>query len=311
MAATADPLEVFIASITHIQNVAIVFLVLIIASVSIRMYVRVYMTKKFKTEDWAMVATFVVAVAHVTMAIVICQYSVEALRGHTVVSRINSYLLKTSGVTYILNLILLKISLGYFFLDIFTYQLFQRTVIYAIMILSAAIGFAYFPIANFTCAQLKPLPGTSDDCSIQKASSILLILFSLTNILGDFAFMLMAIVALWAAKLPTITKISTIILLCLGSTGGVASVIRLVICLEPTTLANYSKQNLDLLRWIVIELGFSVVATNLALIRPLFHAILSKLGLTNLSFGGNTSNAVELFSDERDGSQEDRDDSVD
>ena len=203
-------------------------------------------------------------------------------------------------MTYIVNLITLKISLGCFFLNIFTYQRPQRIAIYAIMTLSTVLGFVYAVIGNFTCAELKPLPGTNTECRIQHTSSVLLVIFSVINIVGDFAFVLMAILALWAAQLPRVTKLSTIVLLCLGSTGSVASVVRLVLCVTPTTIANYSKTNLNLLQWILIELGFGVVATNLALTRPLFHAVLTQIDLTKLSFGsGNSSKSAEAFPDRR------------
>lgn len=57
--ATVNYLEALLQEIRHIQDVAIVLLTLIMASVALRMYVRVWMTRRFGTEDWAMVLTFV------------------------------------------------------------------------------------------------------------------------------------------------------------------------------------------------------------------------------------------------------------
>ena len=48
-----------IRDIRDIQVTGIAFLVLLISSVSVRMYVRLFITKKFDVADWAMLATFV------------------------------------------------------------------------------------------------------------------------------------------------------------------------------------------------------------------------------------------------------------
>lgn len=185
----------------------------------------------------------------------------------------------------------LKVSLGYFFLSIFTYQRVQRTIIYIIMVSSAVLGTIYFPMASFTCAQVKVVSGSSPDCAIQPATTTMFIIFSAVNIASDFAFMLMAVGALFSANLPLITKLSTIMLLCLGSAGGVASIIRLVICLTPVSAAKYTEDNLNLLRWILIELGFSVIVTNLALTKPLFHAALIKIGLSDINTWERSNNS--------------------
>lgn len=194
-------------------------------------------------------------------------------------------------MTYVVTLIGIKVSLGYFFLNIFTYQRLQRTIIYTIMVSSAVLGTIYFPMASFTCAQVKVVSGSSTDCAIQPAATVMFIIFSAVNIASDFAFMVMAVGALFSARLPLVTKLSTIMLLCLGSAGGVASVIRLVICLTPVSAANYSKDNLNLLKWILIELGSSVIVTNLALTKPLFHAALIKIGLSDINTWERSDNS--------------------
>ncbi|GAM91542.1 hypothetical protein ANO11243_095940 [Dothideomycetidae sp. 11243] len=288
MAGAVNPLQALINSIVDIEHVAIAFLVLILVSGFLRMYVRLYMTKKFGPEDWTMVITLLVSSAHLSMAIAISRISIDLITDHGGNYGANVRLLKASGVTYIVTLIALKISLGFFFLTIFTYQRIQRTIIVIIMVLSAVLGITYFPFGSFTCAQLKGVAGSESTCHLQRPATILFIVFSIVNILGDFAFVFMACAALWSANLPALTKFITIVLLCMGSTGGVASIVRLVIYLTPSTAANFTKQNLDLLRWVVIELGFGVTVTNLALFRPLLYAMLVKVGCSSF-FSSNLS----------------------
>lgn len=153
--------------------------------------------------------------------------------------------------------------------------------IWLIIGLTVALGVGYLPIGNFTCAQFKVYPGVADTCPapLQSAASTLFIMFSVVDIVGDFILTGLACGALWGSKLPLLTKISAGLLLCLGTLGGVASIVRLSIFLSPAIDAKYTQEMLDLVRWILIELGTGVVAANLAMIRPLFHAGLVRLGL--------------------------------
>ena len=188
---------------------------------------------------------------------------------------------EAAGATYISTLVALKISLGFFFIHIFSHRRYYKIAIYVMMGLSTVLGLTYLPIGNFTCAQFKAFPGIVNKCPqpLQNAASILFVMFSIVNITSDFALTLMACTALWQAKLPTPTKISAALLLCLGSMGGVASSIRLAIWFEPADIAKYTQETLALVRWILIELAFSVIAANLALTRPLFHSLMVKVGL--------------------------------
>ncbi|TKX22450.1 hypothetical protein C1H76_5232 [Elsinoe australis] len=121
-----------------------------------------------------------------------------------------------------------------------------RLVIYGILALHTTTGLAYFCFPVFTCAQLKALQGLTDSCAIQSASTAVFSLFSVMNIISDFTFTIMAVVALWKAKLPVPTKVSACALLLLGCVGGIASAIRLAYVLQPTDQLKYTQQLFDL-----------------------------------------------------------------
>ncbi|GAM89131.1 hypothetical protein ANO11243_071660 [Dothideomycetidae sp. 11243] len=276
--------QALIAAIEEIRETGIAFLTLVVAAVAVRMYVRIIMLKKFGLEDWAMVLTFLVSVAHISMSITNSGLAIELTKGDIKVYNLYINLFKACGATYIATLISIKISLGFFFINIFSHRRGHRIAIYIMMVLSTVIGLAYLPIGNFTCAQFKEFPGMANNCpaSLQRSANVLFVMFSVINIVSDFALSGMACGALWVAKLPLPTKVSAGLLLCLGSVGGVASTIRLGIWLTPADDAKYTQETLALVRWILIELAFSVVAANLAMVRPLFQAMLVKLGLMSL-----------------------------
>lgn len=176
------------------------------------------------------------------------------------------------GAAFMLALMALKISVGFFFLGIFTHQRFHRLYIYFIMISSTILGLSYTPLGYFTCAQLKVFAGDkSCPVGIQRTSFVLFVLFSLVNIIGDFGLCLLGCAALWHIPQSRLTKLMAGLLLCIGCLGGVASIVRLSLYIAPTTQDKWSQELSWLLRWMVIEVGCSVLAANLVLVKPLFQ----------------------------------------
>ncbi|KAG8630006.1 hypothetical protein KVT40_001625 [Elsinoe batatas] len=249
------PVDQILKSIDEVKIITIVLMILTIISVLLRFYVRLGISKIFGPEDWSMLVVFLLAMAQSSISIVSIGISKRQWMGdvnpHLTV--VYTDLSKASGVMYILILTGLKISLGFFFLNIFSHKKTQRKIIYTIMALSTFFGIAYLPLGYGTCAQIKVLPGLKTTCpaAVQTAASAVFGAFSLVTIVGDFALTLMAIRALYQAKLPLATKISACLLLVLGSAGGMAEVYA----------------------------GTLLIAANLAMVRPLFHKMLVKFGV--------------------------------
>ncbi|KAF2152061.1 hypothetical protein K461DRAFT_322177 [Myriangium duriaei CBS 260.36] len=288
------PLPMLIENIHLDQRMGGAFLVLVILAVAVRMYVRLRMTKHFDTQDWAMVLTFFCTVIHICTNIANCSISLKLVDGDNRVLPTFIQLYRTIGFTYVLSLILLKISVGYFFLYIFSQQRFHRFFIYIIMVLSTIFGVVYVPFGVFSCAQFKTYPGQLSNCSkqIQDTASVFFVLFAVVTILGDFAFSAMGCAALWTAKLQRATKISACLLLCFGTIGGIASVVRLSLFLLPAdNAAKEARQEMYLIRWMLVELSFSVVAANLVMTKPLFQAVMLKFGFMDAS-GSNSIDGV-------------------
>ncbi|KAF2152863.1 hypothetical protein K461DRAFT_267547 [Myriangium duriaei CBS 260.36] len=297
---SSDPTTVSTESLLHsiheLQVTGIAFLTLTILSVAVRMFVRIKMIKKFGPEDWAMVATFMVTVAHIIVSITNCQLAIDIIKGDVSKYPLYNNLFRAAGATYVATLIFLKISLCFFFLHIFSHKRGFRIAIWGIMILSTILGVIYLPLGSFTCAQFKVFPGIVNTCAkgIQRSASVTFIMFSITNIVGDFVLAGLGCSALWGSKLPTPTKVLAVLLLLLGSCGGIASTIRLAIFLTPANLATYTQQTLALIRWILIELSFSVIAANLAMVRPLVHSLLVKMGFVTTTTGTTYGTAPRM-----------------
>ncbi|KAF2222463.1 hypothetical protein BDZ85DRAFT_313419 [Elsinoe ampelina] len=277
------PVDQILKSIDDVKIITIVLMILTIISVLLRFYVRLGISKIFGPEDWSMLVVFLLAMGQSSLSIVSIDISKRQWMGdadpHLTV--VYTDLSKASGVLYILILTGLKISLGFFFLNIFSHKKTQRKIIYTIMALSTFFGLAYLPLGYGTCAQIKVLPGLTTTCpaAVQTAASAVFAAFSLVTILGDFALTIMAIRALYQAKLPLATKISACLLLVLGSAGGVASTVRMAVVLKKTDPVKYTQELFLLVKWVLVEIALGVIAANLAMVRPLFHKMLVKFGV--------------------------------
>lgn len=184
-------------------------------------------------------------------------------------------------MAYVMTLSVLKISLGFFFLNIFLHRKLQSYLIYAVMILSFLLGMAYWPVGFITCAEIKADLGYVSNCPtrIQRAADALFDAFSLVNILGDFIFVGMSVSAIWEAKLSVMSKLSASTLLLVACSGAVASTIRFVLVVEPTDPKTATQDLIDIFKWCIVEVGVCFIAANLVMLRPLFRQIMIRAGL--------------------------------
>lgn len=193
---------------------------------------------------------------------------------------------KAFGTLYAGSLMMLKISLGFFFLHLFQHIRSQRLTIYLIVGASTVIGVILMIMTIAGCQDESVIGSTSVACSVggQRAAAILYKAFSVITFCGDFIFSAMACYALYPAQLPRLTKISACFLILLGSSGGVASVARFIYYVTPAS--NQLLHFLTLVDCLILEMSLGVIAANLAMTRPLFNKALVRLGV--LSYTGAT-----------------------
>lgn len=206
-------------------------------------------------------------------------------------------------------MIMVKISIGLFFLNLFTIAFaWQRIMIYVLVSISTVFGAVYLIMTFATCGimvqsqKTTPLRTGSDWCPIQDAFVVISIVWSVMNAITDLAFQALSVHVLWNVKLPRATKISAIMLLVVGSIGGIASIARVVV---QTPLQDIRMSGVLLGLWSNAEAGLCITAASLITLRPLLQSCLER---TNLSFssllgrssqskrsGSGTSDALEDF----------------
>jgi len=206
----------------------------------------------------------------------------------TVLDTYNSQFLKANAGFYVLTMTLLKVSLCAFFLKIFTIKTsWQRYVIHAINAFAIAYGIVTFGMTVGTCGAASFFGSSS--CSYHTAYTKINESWSIINAITDFILVGLTVQAIWTASLPTPTKITASLVLVLGSMGGVASVIRIILLSTP--LSGVST-GLSAAYWSLIEASIGIAAASLATLRPLLRSCMERVqskGSTNNRSAFNTA----------------------
>ncbi|PNS21732.1 hypothetical protein CAC42_1586 [Sphaceloma murrayae] len=273
----------------QILTISIVLLVFVVVSTALRMYVRLGMLHRFDASDWSMVVTFLLSASQCCSAIAVVMLGREAVVGRPRSVGLTSGLSKWSTGTFALALVALKISLGFFFLHIFSHKRVQRYFIITLVILSTITGIAYFVFLCFTCTTLLKPPGRDLGCPIQPYGEGVFYTFSVIAFTSDYLFTLMGMFALWKAKLPVHTKVLACFLLVIAAAGGIASTIRFALLVRPITPQNFRQSTYDVGKWTIVEHAVGVIAANLAMTRPLVSAFFKKVRGHATTLSGNKS----------------------
>ncbi|PNS18130.1 Glycogenin-1 [Sphaceloma murrayae] len=250
---------------------------LVVVSFATRLLARIKMLHLFGREDWAMVVTMALYITQSSLLFVTCSMGKQLTMGRLDLQPGYTKLNQVGNGIYALVMIALKFSLGFFFLRILSHRKAYRYAVYVIFVFSTLTGLTYWALSTFTCAQIKDVQAIDGACAVQTATTDVFTTFSVVTITSDFVLAIMAVAALWRAKLPLPTKLVAGLLLALGTVGGVASTIRLVLILQPTDPQDYLEQLFASGRWVVIEIATGIIAANLAMIRPILHKMLEKM----------------------------------
>lgn len=197
-------------------------------------------------------------------------------------------------------MITVKISIGFFFLKLFTTGFrWQRILVYTLVSISSIFGAIYLIMTFATCGIMvrsqatTPLHTGSDWCAIQDTFVNISIVWSVLNAVTDITFQALSVQILWNAKLNLGTKISASMLLVLGSIGGVASIARIVV---QTPLNDIRLSGVLLVLWSNIEAGLCITAASAITLRPLFQTWVENTKLALSSINGQSVDSKQSSS---------------
>ncbi|KAF4553239.1 Hypothetical protein D9617_7g029660 [Elsinoe fawcettii] len=260
---------------TLLFTVTIALLVIASVSITLRTFVRAAILRAFGWDDWMVSAAhcFFIATCSLTLALIETQKSIEISLEDPSYARIQR-LIRFHNASYCVTILVAKASLGVFFYGLFTgtTHKIQRHIVLASIILPTIIGVIYLGMTIFSCTASVSLLFV-DSCDVQGTYTEISILWTALNSASDIVLSVLAVFALARSKLPRFAKFSAAALLVLGTTGGLASIMRLV---SQITAQTDKLQGIVLARWSNTEAGLCITAASLVTLRPLFSRVVSR-----------------------------------
>ncbi|KAG5975402.1 hypothetical protein E4U58_000982 [Claviceps cyperi] len=176
---------------------------------------------------------------------------------------------------YILNMMFIKLSIGFFLLRIAT----QKSYIWAIRIVLVIITLWSIGLFIWNLLQCTPIEKQWDfritDGHCAGASEVLTAAYALSamTIATDWFFALIPIPMLWGVKMSMQAKTTVILILSLGIFASVATLIRFrfLTSIERTDDILFRATNASI--WSLVEVGVAIIASSLATIRPLLRSL--------------------------------------
>ncbi|GAM87677.1 hypothetical protein ANO11243_057040 [Dothideomycetidae sp. 11243] len=251
-------LTTIILEVTHeLTAFAAVFLALTTVAVGLRLFTRGWILKQIALDDYAM---------------------------------IGAYLVKINTAFYIWTMIMIKVSISAFFFRIFSIHAAQRAIVWFLVGTSVASGLVYFLMSMVTCGlEASFIPSTL--CPAWHAYAMVSKVWSWDNAATDLCFSLLSIHALWDANMSRMTKFYATLILCLGTAGGVASIVRIVVLTKASSGTGSYAQGLRSGDWTQVETGMGIIAVCLATLRPLLRLLKDKV-VSNISTHKNTNGSM-------------------
>ncbi|KAI1260799.1 hypothetical protein F5Y18DRAFT_240930 [Xylariaceae sp. FL1019] len=264
-----------------LTTLVIIFLVLNFISVSLRCYVRLVISKSFSYDDYAMVAGFAsyAAMCATLLAAMIYGYGATYPQpGYNPLKAGQSLI--AFQLVYVVAAYACKLSAGLVLLRIAGTD--KKSPIRITLLVSIVI-ITIFAIATFLtlALQCRPLSlawGVGEGTCVEGyVITNIAYAFSASDIASGWLYATLPIVMLWRVQLSIRVKLSVILLLGLGFTSSIATLVRLKYVVDLESLGSSDpSQPLKLLTsiiWSHLEIALAILAASLAALRPLLKFI--------------------------------------
>ncbi|KAM0690996.1 hypothetical protein Q7P36_009766 [Cladosporium allicinum] len=264
------------ARATEITAVTITFLITAWMAVLARTWVRAVMIRNYGWDD----AVMLLAVLTYTLYASFNLELVSMAFGNSKLSS-ESWHYKETVASYILvsfslhaaTMVILKISLGIFYLRIVVSR-WQKVTVYATVGIATIYGCFYFFAVLFSCGVPAKflVNALQDKCWGNPEGRFATNLTAGTiNAVSDFILATLPITLIRKACMPLPAKLSACLILLLGCVGSAVSVVRLAYVKGMSYNMDFFQVGVNITLWSIIEAGLCITAASLATLRPLFR----------------------------------------
>ncbi|KAK7716993.1 hypothetical protein SLS57_006400 [Botryosphaeria dothidea] len=176
-----------------------------------------------------------------------------------------------SETFYVITAMMVKLSLGIFFLRI-VIKPWQRAMVYVVMILIALTSIFFFFFLIFLCGNPKDylVRYVYDQCAPRHVQTALAYLSAALGAAADWVYALIPIQIVVQANMDLRSKLSVLFILSLGTAGCVCSTVRLKYIEGLVSPTDFFWNAATIAIWSGIECGAGITAGSLATLRPLF-----------------------------------------
>ncbi|KAI1337478.1 hypothetical protein F5Y15DRAFT_155406 [Xylariaceae sp. FL0016] len=258
---------------------AIVMLIVSWLSVCLRSYVRAILTNGFQADDWLMLvaqANFSVSCAFIVTGVYYgLGHHNRALDQQDEILALKYQALATA--TYVLNMWLIKLSIGIFLLRIAIHKRYKYTLYVSI----GVVGIWSIVLFFWNIFQCSPVDAQWDYTILERdptahcasADEIVNAAYALSvmTILSDWLYALLPIPMIWQVKMTSQAKLTVVLILGMGIFASIATLIRLKFLADLTDIADILHAGTDAMVWTLIEPGVAISAASLVTVRPLLR----------------------------------------
>ncbi|KXH49473.1 hypothetical protein CSIM01_03761 [Colletotrichum simmondsii] len=266
---------------------ASVFLLLTWLAVSLRVYCRTALVRSVGIDDKIMVFLLIIFTGYLMLQIYGGTHGIGR-RDPEITAGEKRTMLLLWWILELLNVVstcLLKISVGYFLLRV-ALDRPHIWIIRALMVGTVVFGTTYLFMVAFQCRPVPTYweegPRTLEKCWPSRVIYIMTIAATVINTSADFIFGALPWFIVRSMNLPIGTKIVVVCILGLAAVGSTATIVRAFYI--PTLLDDedflYETSNFAI--WSTVEPGIGIVAASIAMLRPLYQMVLTKMGRSSV-----------------------------
>ncbi|KAK6352870.1 hypothetical protein TWF696_004870 [Orbilia brochopaga] len=279
----------------YLAPLTIIMMVICGIVVTLRLYVRSFILKSFKADDWLIILATLTAMG----VSITCILSQGAGVGTHIwdltqdeVNRVRIWSFATQ-LTFTWSVGLTKFSILLFYLRFCTTRSFKISI-YASMIFMSAWLITWTFLVIFQCVPVSAywrLPRAGDRCITLQNE--LHLLHGTTNLVTDVLVLLLPIPSLWTLQMPLRQKLTLVGVFTLGIVAPLSAILRLIYIQKATISWDASWWCMELWVYTSLETHVAIVCASIPSLKPLAIQIFPRFGSTR---GYTHGTAMEINS---------------
>ncbi|KAL2065250.1 hypothetical protein VTL71DRAFT_2919 [Oculimacula yallundae] len=273
------------------------------AFASVRIYIRRFMLKVWKIEDWLFLASQICFSVLAVCAFIATIYG-NGQHLNTVAESDLPVVMKfwySDELIYVITSLLIRLSIGFFLLRLCNLKL-QILLIRATMCTMTVVSVSYFGFMVFQCQPVAyfwlRFNGGQGYCFSGRVISDITIVFSVVAAMVDLLFGILPIFVIWNLNMNRRAKVIAGGLLALGIIAGLSVVIRIIyINSLSDPEEDFTFLTFKVAIWSIIEPAIGIICMAISTYRPLFKSLRDKISpgdRSHSTFGNDDPNSKSM-----------------